>query len=273
MRSLVVVNGESWWPTYFPGVDVYHRRLQNSQWLFQNNELWVFDAAGGVRVDAVLWRLGAIRPHASHRAVLECIRLSGVPCVNPAATLLRGYDRLSMLCELRECGIPLLDFAVAVGENMLQQVSQALPLVLKIGNLHGGYGKAQATTASQWADLKDVAFAADDYATVEPFVSYKRDIRCLAIGEHLWAMTRRTAEWKVNRGVAEFELIEPPQILADYTRRALEHVGADTIALDFLQTEDDEYFALESNDIPGLSGFPEATRFQLASCLQNRWKA
>ena len=273
MRSLVVVNGENWWPTYFPGADVHHRRLQNSQWLWQNRELWVFDATGGVRVEAVLWRVGAIRPHPSHRAALEMIRLSGVPCVNPAAALLRGYDRLSMLCELRECEIPLLDFAVALGENMLQQVSQTLPLVLKIGNWHGGYGKAQATTASQWADLKDVAFAADDYAAVEPFINYKRDIRCLAIGEHLWAMTRRSAQWKVNRGAADFELIEPPEILAHLTRRALKHLGADTLALDFLQTENDAYFALESNDIPGLSGFPEAARLHMAACLQNRFKA
>lgn len=220
--------------------------------------------------DAVLWRLGAVRPQPAHRTVLECFRMSGIPCVNPARTLLRGYDRLSMLNELRECEIPLLDFSVAVGDDMAGKISPDLPAVIKIGNLHGGYGKAQATTASQWADLVDVAFASEDYVTVEPFIPYKHDIRCLAVGDQIWAMTRRTSEWKSNRGAADFELISAPEILADYTRRALKHLAADTLALDFLQTQDDRYFALESNDIPGLSGFPDAARVALAACLQKR---
>ena len=101
MKSIVVVNGERDWQAFFPGLEVHFRRVQASRWLYQDGALWVFDASGGLRVEAVLWRLGAVNPHPSHRAVLELIRLAGVPCVNPAAVLLRGYDRLGMLNELR----------------------------------------------------------------------------------------------------------------------------------------------------------------------------
>ncbi len=71
------------------------------------NTLWVFDASGGFRVDAVLWRVGAIKPQPEQHHVLELIRMAGVPCFNPAAVHLRGCDRLSILNELREAGLPV----------------------------------------------------------------------------------------------------------------------------------------------------------------------
>lgn len=147
MKTLLVVNGEDYWAKYFSEYEVHQRRLQNSRWLLQDGVLWNFDATGALRVDAVLWRLGAVRPHSLHRAALETIRLSGVPCVNSAQTLLRGYDRLAMLTELREIGLPMLPFSVAIGERVLEVQPPDLPAVVKIGNLHGGWGKARAENA------------------------------------------------------------------------------------------------------------------------------
>ncbi len=102
MQTLIVVNGEPDWQAYFPGIDVYQVRLQTSQWLYHDGHLWVFDSSDTIKVEQVLWRLGAIKPHPSHRTVLELLRFARVPCVNPVQVLLRGYDRLAMLNELRE---------------------------------------------------------------------------------------------------------------------------------------------------------------------------
>lgn len=177
MQTLVVINGEQDWPGYFPGCTVHYRRLQTSRWLYHNGQLWVFDVAGSVRVDAVLWRVGAIRPHPGHRTVLELIRHARVPCINSAAVLLRGYDRLSMLNELREAGLPVAEMTVALGEGLLDRFEPGLPAVVKVGNYHGGYGKARPRDAEEWADVKDLTFATEDYVTVEPYVAYARDIR------------------------------------------------------------------------------------------------
>jgi ribosomal protein S6--L-glutamate ligase len=111
MKNIIVVNGETDWQEYFPGYQVHSRQIQNSSWLSHQQTLWVFDASGGLRVDAVLWRVGAIKPQPEHRHALELIRMAGIPCLNPATILLKGDDRLSMLNELREAGLPVQTFS------------------------------------------------------------------------------------------------------------------------------------------------------------------
>lgn len=273
MKTIIVVNGEHDWQPFFPGLELRHCRLQASRWLFEDGQLWLFDAAGSVRVEAVLWRVGAIRPHPSHRTVLELLRLAGVPCVNPPEVLLRGYDRLGMLNELRAAGLPTLPLSVALGDGVLDRLQPELPAVVKVGNYHGGYGKIRPTDAQMWGEVGDLLFVSEDYVTVEPYVEYVRDIRILAVGDELWGMARRGATWKANVRTVAYELIEPPPALAAHTRRAMEHFGADVLGIDFLETAAGEFVALESNDIPGVSGFPDATRLAIAARLRARMQA
>lgn len=269
MQTVIVVNGERDWQNYLPGLEVRRVRLQESQWLYLDGKLWVFDGQSS-RVDAVLWRLGAVRPHPNHRAVLEMLRMSGVLCVNPAKTLLRGYDRLSMLNELKEAGLPVVSCTVAVGERVLERLTPELPAVLKVGNYHGGFGKALSHDEAHWADLRDLAFTSEDYATIEPYIPYVRDIRCLAIGEEIWAMSRRGSLWRANTQTTHHEIIAVPWLLAEHTRRAMKHLEADILGLDFLERQDGSFVLLESNDIPGLDGFPDEVRTSLARHLRAR---
>jgi ribosomal protein S6--L-glutamate ligase len=190
--------------------------------------------------------------------------------VNPPAVLLRGYDRLSMLNELQEAGLPLLEMTAALGEGMLDRFEPDLPAVVKVGNYHGGYGKARPREAEEWADIKDVAFTIEDYVTVEPYVAYVRDIRCLAVGEQVWAMARRGRFWKANTTTEHYELVPVPPVLHDYTRQAMDHFQADILGLDFLETAEHDYVLLESNDTPGLAGFPEETRVAVARAVRGK---
>jgi len=252
---------------------VYHRRLQTSRWLYHDEQLWVFDASGSLRVEAVLWRVGAIRPHPSHRTVLELIRGAGIACVNPAAVLLRGYDRLSMLNELREAGLPTPKMTVALGEGLLDRLDPDLPSVVKVGNYHRGYGKARPRDAEEWADVKDLTFAIEDYVTVEPYIRYVRDIRCLAVGDEMWAMARRGRFWKANAATTHYEMMPVPALVRAYTVRAMAHFRADLLGLDFLETVEGDYTLLESNDTPGLAGFPEEVRLALAALMRRKIEA
>lgn len=270
MKTLIVVNGENDWQGYLPGIEVQQIHLQESKWLYHDGKLWVFHPAGVTRVDAILWRVGAIRPHHNHRTVLELIRLAQVPCVNPVQVLLRGFDRLSMLNELREAGLPLLPYSVALGERTLDLFQPALPAVLKVGNYHGGLGKARIEDNNQWADAKDLLFVTDDYITIEPYIDYLQDIRCLAVGEQMWAMARQGASWKANAQTISYQIIDAPPILQEHTQRAMAHFKADVLGLDFLQTRDENYHLLESNDTPGLSGFPDEVRKALARQVREK---
>ncbi len=267
MKNILVINGETDWQEYFPGYEVHQRRVQNCSWLYHQDTLWVFDTDGGLRVDAVLWRVGAIKPQPAHRHALELIRMAAIPCLNPASVLLKGYDRLSMLNELREAGLPVQPFSIALGERILDLINPIFPAVLKAGNFHGGFGKMRVESAEQWADARDMLFITNDYVTIEIYIDYARDIRCLTVGEQIWAMARRGAGWKANTQTQEYQVIPVPEQLALYTRKAREHVQAEVLALDFLEQRDGSYLLLESNDIPGFSGFPRTVREAVATLL------
>ena len=273
MKNIIVVNGETDWQEYFPGYQVHSRRIQNSSWLYHQQTLWVFDPSGSLRVDAVLWRVGAIKPQPEHRHALELIRMAGIPCLNPATILLKGYDRLSMLNELREAGLPVQVFSVALGERMLDLLHPDFPAVLKVGNFHGGFGKIRVENEGQWADARDMAFVTSDYATLEPYIDYTRDIRCLAVGDQIWAMARRGVTWKANTQTQEYQIIRAPAQLEAWTRQAINHLQAEVLALDFLEKSDGSYVLLESNDIPGFSGFPTAVREAVAAQLYKKLEA
>ncbi len=270
MKNIIIMNGELDWQEYFPGYEVHNRRIQNSSWLYHQDTLWVFNASGGLRVDAVLWRVGAIKPQAEQRHALELIRMANIPCLNPAPVLLKGYERLSMLNELREAGLPLQTFSVALGEQILDLLHPDFPTVLKVGNFHGGFGKMRVENEIHWADARDMIFITNDYTTLEPYIDYLRDIRCLAVGEQIWTMARRGATWKANTQTQDYQIIPTPGQLAEYTRKAMEHLQADVLALDFLEKRDGSYVLLESNDIPGFAGFPAAVREAVALRLRRK---
>lgn len=97
MKKILILNGESYWPEYLPGFEVHQKKIQSTDWVLRDDELYALDPQGVLKPDAILWRVGAIKPLAKHRAALELIQLSGIPCVNDAAVLLQGYDRLTML--------------------------------------------------------------------------------------------------------------------------------------------------------------------------------
>jgi len=44
------------------------------------------------------------------------------------------------------------------------------------------------------------------------------------------------------------------------------------VAVDVLQTQKGERFILEYNDIPGLSGFPEAAKIELSEIVKSKLK-
>jgi ribosomal protein S6--L-glutamate ligase len=159
VETLIVVNGEDFWDSYFPDYDVYHVRLQTSRWLLHNGQLTVFDTSAGkaIRVDRVLWRGAPVRPFPNHRAVLELIRFARVPCLNSATVLLQGLERISMLTELHEIGLPVTPFTAAIGP-LMGQIQPTLPAVIKIGNYHAGYGKMLLSTLEQWQDMKDFVY-------------------------------------------------------------------------------------------------------------------
>jgi ribosomal protein S6--L-glutamate ligase len=268
MKTILVINGETYWQDFFPEYQVEQKKIQTTEWLLKNSQLYAIDQAGVCKPDKILWRVGAIRPDKKHKTALDIIRLSGVHCVNAAAVLTKGFDRLTMLNVLKECKLPVIPFNVATNSTQLKNIEIPFPFVVKAGNYHGGFGKVLVDSEEKWQDIKDLLFITEDYVTIEPFINYDRDIRYLAIGGKVWAMARKGKYWKANVHTTDFVLIDTEQSLADQTRVLQEHLKADIIAIDILEEKNGNRYFVEYNDIPGLSGFPEDVKHELANCLK-----
>lgn len=270
MQTILIVNGEKYWPDFFPKFKVVQKKIQDSHWVLKNGQLLVADKTGTVRPDAILWRIGAIKPSTKQTTALQMIKLAGIPCVNDPETLLQGYDRLSMLAALKQSDLPLIDFDIVTKGSQLSNISRAYPFVVKSGNYHGGYGKVLVEDEKQWQDVKDLLFMSEDYVTIEPFIHYERDIRYIAIEEDVWAMSRKGAFWKANVETQSFEIIECETALAEKVKGLKKALKADIIAVDILEEKSGNKFVVEYNDIPGLSGFSDELRYALANSLTTK---
>ncbi|MBC8757167.1 ATP-grasp domain-containing protein [Kordia sp. YSTF-M3] len=267
MKTILVVNGENYWKDIMPDFNVVQKLIQHTSWILKEGKLFVVDAEGVVEPDAILWRVGAIKPTEIQTTALNLIELSGIPCVNSPETLKIGFDRLSMLATIKNLDLPVIDFNVVTKSTHLKNIKTDFPFVVKVGNYHGGYGKVLVEDEKKWQDIKDLLFVTEHYITIEPFIDYVRDIRYIAIDEKVWAMSRRGKYWKANVETTDYEEFEPEVALVNDLKRLQNAIGADIIAVDILEEENGKIHIVEYNDIPGLSGFSDELKYELASVI------
>ncbi len=267
MKNLLIINGETYWPEFFPNCNVVRKNIQDTDWILKQNKLYVTDKDGVFQPDAILWRVGAIRPTAIQTTALNLIDLAGVPCVNSPATLKLGFDRLSMLGILKAQGLPVIAFDVVTKSTLLKNIQRDFPFVVKVGNYHGGYGKILVRSEQEWQEAKDLLFITTDYVTIEPYIPYVRDIRYIAVGDRVWAMSRKGKYWKANVETTDFTVLTPEEMLTQQLKALQHNVGADSIAIDILEEADGTLHVVEYNDIPGLSGFSDELKWSLVACV------
>lgn len=270
METILVINGETYWQDYLPEYKIEQKKIQSTEWILKDNQLFAIDQNGVCKPDIILWRVGAIKPTTKHKSALDIIQLSGICCVNSANVLSKGFDRLTMLSVLNECNLPVIPFNVATTSTQLKNIEIRFPFVVKAGNYHGGFGKVLVDNEEKWQDIKDLLFISEDYITIEPFIDYDKDIRYLAVGENVWAMARKGKFWKANVQTTDFVLIEQEEELVGQIKKLQQYLQADILAIDILQDKNGNRFIVEYNDIPGLSGFPDEVKTALANCIREK---
>jgi ribosomal protein S6--L-glutamate ligase len=83
-------------------------------------------------------------------------------------------------------------------------------------------------------------------------------------------MMRKGKFWKANVQTTDFVLVEPEHEWTNQIKKLQQYLKADIVAIDMLEAQDGNCFVVEYNDIPGLSGFPEEAKAELAACVRGK---
>jgi len=252
---LILVVGEDRWPKQKGVLTFNFKTLDKSGVRASSNILQVHDTDGNWRtVSGVIWRHQFDESFKHEHAFLEMILLANVPCLNRAECMRQNGSRISTYATLIRSGMPVVPsewFLGAAGYGYFYK--PAYPVVLKVGDWHMGYGKMKVPCQEVWLDAVDMAAITHEHISIEPFVEYIREMRCLLVGNSISGTEREGSQWKTNICPKSIKDVEVPHDIEEMTRRAAKTIGADIIGIDWLQMQDGSWVILEANLAPGLN--------------------
>ena len=83
-------------------------------------------------------------------------------------------------------------------------------------------------------------------------------------------MSRKGKFWKANVETTDFEVITPTVANTKLIKKLQAHIQADIVAIDILEEASGKQHIVEYNDIPGLSGFPDVLKVELAEIMKSK---